>query len=258
MTYIFLFIAHLLGDFVFQNSELVERKKVDGRALIEHSAIYLAFMLVALIITQEFIIGIATGVFIGILHYVVDLGKNKIIKNDPSIKKDFIVFLIDQFIHILLLIIITKYILDLYPAPDTLIDQMVRKSSYHFVMESSVIVLLYVLCSHPIGVIIKKVFLMLDKKSEQQLTMEGLGSGYTIGILERLIILTLGLLGEFGAVGLVLAAKGLARFEQLKDKNFAEKYLIGTLLSVLLALGCVLIIKNIDKCLAWTLIENVR
>jgi hypothetical protein len=245
LTNVLLLIAHLLGDFVFQNSELVERKKVDSLALIKHSAIYAAFMFIALIITQELKLAIVMGVIIGILHYAIDGQKNKITKNELGIKKDLIVFLIDQAIHIILLIIIAEYILDLYPAPNTLIGQIIDKFSYRFVMESSVIVLLYVLCSHPIGVIIKKVFLMWNARSKQQLIEETSGAGFVIGILERLIILTLGLLGEFGAVGLVLAAKGLARFEQLKDKNFAEKYLIGTLLSVLLALGCVLIIKII-------------
>lgn len=244
MTNILLLIAHLLGDFVFQNSELVERKKVDSLALIKHSAIYAAFMFIALIMTQELKLAIVMGVIIGISHYAIDGQKNKITKNELGIKKDLIVFLIDQAIHIILLIIVAEYILDLYPAPNTLIGQIIDKYSYPFVMESSVIILLYVLCAHPIGVIIKKVFLMWNARSKQQLLIEEtLGAGFVIGILERLVILTLGLLGEFGAVGLVLAAKGLARFEQLKDKDFAEKYLIGTLLSVLIALGCVLIIK---------------
>ncbi|MFA7660419.1 MAG: DUF3307 domain-containing protein [Anaerovoracaceae bacterium] len=244
MTNILLLTAHLLGDFVFQNSELVERKKVDSLALIKHSAIYAAFMFIALIMTQELKLAIVMGVIIGISHYAIDGQKNKITKNELGIKKDLIVFLIDQAIHIILLIIVAEYILDLYPAPNTLIGQIIDKYSYPFVMESSVIILLYVLCAHPIGVIIKKVFLMWNARSKQQLLIEEtLGAGFVIGILERLVILTLGLLGEFGAVGLVLAAKGLARFEQLKDKDFAEKYLIGTLLSVLIALGCVLIIK---------------
>jgi len=223
---------------------LVERKKVDSLALIKHSAIYAAFMFIALIMTQELKLAIVMGVIIGISHYAIDGQKNKITKNELGIKKDLIVFLIDQAIHIILLIIVAEYILDLYPAPNTLIGQIIDKYSYPFVMESSVIILLYVLCAHPIGVIIKKVFLMWNARSKQQLLIEEtLGAGFVIGILERLVILTLGLLGEFGAVGLVLAAKGLARFEQLKDKDFAEKYLIGTLLSVLIALGCVLIIK---------------
>ena len=43
-------------------------------------------------------------------------------------------------------------------------------------------------------------------------------------------------MGQLGAIGFVLAAKSLARFKQLDDRDFAEKYLVGTLLSVLIAL----------------------
>ena len=60
-----------------------------------------------------------------------------------------------------------------------------------------------------------------------------------IGVLERIIILTLWLNGQLGAIGFVLAAKSLARFNQLSDRNFAEKYLVGTLLSVVIALFCI-------------------
>ena len=44
-----------------------------------------------------------------------------------------------------------------------------------------------------------------------------------------------------GAIGFVLAAKSLARFQQLNDdKDFAERYLVGTLVSTLVAVACVL------------------
>ncbi len=60
--------------------------------------------------------------------------------------------------------------------------------------------------------------------------------GRTIGVLERAIVLTLVLLSQFGALGLVIAAKALARFKALEDREFAEYFLIGTLASLLLAL----------------------
>ena len=44
----------------------------------------------------------------------------------------------------------------------------------------------------------------------------------------------------------MLTAKSLARFRQLEDKEFAEKYLIGTLLSTFIAIICVAIYKLID------------
>ncbi len=61
--------------------------------------------------------------------------------------------------------------------------------------------------------------------------------GATIGVLERLLIVAFVLSGAEAAIGLVVAAKTLARFKQLDDRQFAEYYLLGTLASVSVALG---------------------
>ena len=61
--------------------------------------------------------------------------------------------------------------------------------------------------------------------------------GATIGVLERLLIVALVLIGAEAAIGFVIAAKTLARFKQLDDRGFAEYYLLGTLASVGVALG---------------------
>jgi hypothetical protein len=63
-----------------------------------------------------------------------------------------------------------------------------------------------------------------------------LSRGLLIGVLERALALTLVLTNQFGALGLILAAKALARFRALDDRDFAEYVLIGTLASLLLAL----------------------
>ena len=67
--------------------------------------------------------------------------------------------------------------------------------------------------------------------------------GALIGMLERVVILLLGALGLYGSIALVLTAKSLARFKQLEDKNFAEKYLVGTLISLTIAILALLIVK---------------
>jgi hypothetical protein len=65
--------------------------------------------------------------------------------------------------------------------------------------------------------------------------------GETIGVLERLLVVIF-VLGEAGvAVGLVIAAKTIARFRQLDDRAFAEYYLLGTLASVTVAVVSALI-----------------
>ncbi len=62
--------------------------------------------------------------------------------------------------------------------------------------------------------------------------------GMIIGALERTLVLTIVLLGEFGAIGLILAAKGLIRYGEIKEarnQKVAEYVLIGTMLSMLWA-----------------------
>ena len=59
--------------------------------------------------------------------------------------------------------------------------------------------------------------------------------GATIGVAERLLIAALVLAGGIMTIGLVVAAKTLARFKQLDDRDFAEYYLLGTLASVTFA-----------------------
>ncbi|HEY8799848.1 MAG TPA: hypothetical protein VIM20_04560 [Candidatus Limnocylindrales bacterium] len=60
--------------------------------------------------------------------------------------------------------------------------------------------------------------------------------GATIGVLERILIVVFVLTGSEAAVGFVVAAKTLARFRLLDDRDFAEYYLLGTLASVAVAI----------------------
>lgn len=71
-------------------------------------------------------------------------------------------------------------------------------------------------------------------------------SSFIIGVLERLCILTLVILNQYTAISFIIAAKSLARLNYLiGDKDFAEKYLIGTLLSIMIAILCGCLINNI-------------
>lgn len=67
--------------------------------------------------------------------------------------------------------------------------------------------------------------------------------GVTIGNLERFLILVFAALGEFGALGLVIAAKGLVRAVEWRDRQMLEYFLVGTLASVSLALGVGLAVR---------------
>ena len=90
------------------------------------------------------------------------------------------------------------------------------------------------------SVFVSKVLSSLKEPSTNE---EGdVRAGALIGILERLIVFVLGIMGQFGAIGFVIAAKSLARYKQLEDKSFAEKYIVGTLLSSLIAIICSVVV----------------
>lgn len=72
---------------------------------------------------------------------------------------------------------------------------------------------------------------------EDEVSNEEYSMGRLIGLLERIFIFVFVIFNQYGAIGFVLAAKGLTRFNNFKDdRPFAEYVLIGTLLSTLLAL----------------------
>jgi hypothetical protein len=64
--------------------------------------------------------------------------------------------------------------------------------------------------------------------------------GAVVGVLERLLVVVLILARADVAIGLVVGAKTLARFKQLDERAFAEKYLVGTLASVGVAVASAL------------------
>lgn len=59
-------------------------------------------------------------------------------------------------------------------------------------------------------------------------------AGRFIGTIERIIMLIFLSIGQYSAIGLVLTAKSIARYDKIaKEPEFAEYYLLGTLLSTL-------------------------
>jgi hypothetical protein len=66
-----------------------------------------------------------------------------------------------------------------------------------------------------------------DEDENAELT-EDENAGEWIGILERILALTFVLTGSYTAIRFAVAAKSLARFKEMEDKNFAEYFLLGT------------------------------
>jgi hypothetical protein len=75
-------------------------------------------------------------------------------------------------------------------------------------------------------------------------TNEMQNAGMYIGWLERFVVLTALVLHSPATVGLILTAKSIARYPEMKSVRFAEYFLIGTLLSMSLGIsGGIILLK---------------
>jgi hypothetical protein len=71
---------------------------------------------------------------------------------------------------------------------------------------------------------------------------EVLRGGWLIGYLERLAIVAAVVLGRYEIVAAVIAVKGLGRFSELDNAAARERFIIGTLTSIIWAGTCALLI----------------
>ena len=71
------------------------------------------------------------------------------------------------------------------------------------------------------------------------------GGGFTIGVLERSIIILALLLRQEGLIGFLLAVKSIARFKKFNDDCFIEYFIIGSSLSLLAAIVAGWVIRGL-------------
>lgn len=100
-------------------------------------------------------------------------------------------------------------------------------------------ILALLLVHKPINLLIQKMLLIykpVDRTAEMK---RNRNAGRLIGTLERIIMLILISRGQYSAAGLVLTSKSIARYDRIsKDQDFAEYYLLGTLMSTAGAILC--------------------
>mgnify|MGYP003302350400 CR=1 FL=1 len=248
-----LMISHLLGDFYFQTDSMSENKKTSCRPLVLHVIIYtLTVFCMYALATGRYQEYTGTVFWLGVFHFVIDYGKIEIEKRCKNQNKYALLLLaVEQIFHLVILWTFRQIFpfeinfryLSFFPI--YLLGEVGE------ILTWSIAVLL---CGKPAAIFVGMVFKSIpqtiqsaekreNKESNEAGQSESLKIGSWIGILEREIILILGLLEQYGAIGFVLTAKSLARHSQLNNRAFAEKYLVGTLLSAFIALLCVAMCK---------------
>lgn len=159
------------------------------------------------------------ALIIGVTHLLVDAIKCHVSKWKYA-------FVVDQFIHLIVIAVVCHFCNCCLP---NCLDCIEAKYI--------ALVLGALICVKPSNIFIKEIIkaanIKVSKESEAK-TEDLPNAGKLIGIVERLLSLVFVLLGQYEAVGFILAAKSILRFAE-GDKAKSEYVLIGTLLSFSIA-----------------------
>jgi Protein of unknown function (DUF3307) len=234
-----LLIAHLITDFLLQTGKGVTSKKdklLKAGSFWMHglyTAIFAAFFM-----WDKLMLPVLA--LITFSHLLIDYCKlvlSKKINDGKWQQKDLWLFIIDQILHIVILILAWLLLIDGFAKMKVVLNEL--PFNYRVLL----IILGYLIAIGPVTYLIK--FLTLKWADEIIVENNSLkDAGKWIGILERVIVITLVLIHQFTAIGFLVTAKSILRlidkpelpFEMQQNKGFSsrkhtEYVLIGTFLS---------------------------
>lgn len=243
-TFLFLCVFHVVGDYVLQWQNMANKKRPFNRYFIGHILLY-ALSMAAVFLCAPFTQAAITWLVLSISHMSIDIIRYFVDKKyeDKPVTKCLSLSL-DQFLHLSLIFICYWFIMRSHPG--LLNTTLFLQRWFHIAL--GYIVILCIIW-RPSGIFISKVldiFPLNGGSSASPVDEKTLNAGAAIGFLERIIVIVLVLLNAPTAIGFVLTAKSVARFKQFEDNPpFTERYLIGTLLSVGIALLLVFLFPKI-------------
>ncbi|NEU08232.1 DUF3307 domain-containing protein [Flavihumibacter sp. R14] len=213
-----LLIAHFLTDFVLQPTHwITDRKTKKWRSgkLYYHALVTAA---VAYVLTGLWNLW-WLPIYVFTTHFLIDLWKSY----RPA-KISY--FLIDQLLHLITIVVLWLIIVDRWGATGVLLSRLYSDPKVLVVSAA------YIFITWPMGIMVG---LATERwREEAGANAEGLArAGMWIGFFERFLILTFILIDQYTAVGLLIAAKSILRFND-KEGNTQKKteyVLIGTLMS---------------------------
>ena len=236
--YLYLGFAQILGDFYFQTEKLATEKEKKYTGVLKHSVEYLLVSLaLALLVPHPDMI--IAAFLTALAHAIIDSLKYILIRK-RVFKNSWNTFWIDQVAHLISILLMAFFMFRYNFVVNTKILDAVS-GYYSFSLDSVLRWILVLLILHkPSNILIQK-FLAEYKPIGAGTDMNAIiatkNAGIMIGTIERIIMIILIAIGQYSALGLVLTAKSITRYNKIvNEKDFAEYYLLGTLLSFLCVL----------------------
>ncbi len=216
-----LLLSHLLTDFVLQPRSWIIHRNTRHFA---SGKLYL----------HGLITGLLALLFIGPHYWHIALiiaVSHTIIDGWKSYRKDAVFyFVIDQVLHLLIIVLCWYFTFLQWNNITSALAKFNTHDHFWILMTGGI------LLTTPVGILIGQ---MTKGWREKIINPESLANaGKWIGIIERLIVYLLVLVGQFSAISLLIAAKGIIRFNEKDRPEVKTEYLvIGTLVSIGIAMG---------------------
>lgn len=286
--FVLLLIMHFVADFVFQNERMCIGKFEDGlcgASIYKHafcvfcipavtitviSLVDFAFkgVMFSAVIFKSIVIGLIVGTMIAVPHLLIDALKsriekcsyrNTVIHDSPY---EIFTFVGDQLLHFFILfltaVVITKWVWQ--------VPQFIERID----IKNLVFILMFIICGPPANILTRRILLYRhilkrdpnDKESgptdgsrENAVNDEEPKTGQLMGSIERRLIIFFMFIDRFMAIGFLITAKSILRFNDImqddnkKDRKESgilkgyltersEYVLIGTFISVSIAFFC--------------------
>ena len=237
-----LLLAHFLADFPLQSASLcklklshnpIESAQGFRRHVMIHTTV--GFFAVIHYLWTPFIFLFL--LVYGISHYLID--RIKKIYGTEHLK----LFFIDQLLHItavLLLVVALRPTLSGAPWLQALMV-FTNLSMLNRVIAGLVLLSIGLWVT---GVFIRIYIMSLKGNSYTESGGGATDGGYLIGLLERLLVITAIATNNAAWASLVLGVKSIARFRKFDDDAFVEYFLIGSFISIFVALFIGIIIQR--------------
>jgi hypothetical protein len=236
-TFLALLLAHLTADFPLQSDWIARNKGKRSWALITHIAIHYvtAWICLELFTSTSYLSGFNQLITIGylVIHLLIDIAKSRITAGKPK-RDTATLFVLDQLLHVCFALLAA--ILLAHVRISWLWNWQINETIRFRIL---VIITVYVGAvfggGHLIRYFTKGLSSNMTDVTGSQTPEQLKNAGMYIGWVERFLVITAIAAQAPALVGLILTGKSIARFPELKDARFAEYFLIGTLLSISIA-----------------------
>ncbi|WP_416307475.1 DUF3307 domain-containing protein [Neptunicella sp. SCSIO 80796] len=230
---ILLVLSHLLGDFYLQKESWIacrNQHHLTSPGLFKHCLVHLLLLSLVLFIATapSFWQSVVTIIIIVGSHFAIDIWKSY---QQPKLAY----FVADQLLHLVVLLLVWLWIADI--SVEQLLIWQKKLLSLNVLIYAGA----YILAAKPLSVMIAITLKQHTDGLNKSGQPDGLKqAGKWIGYVERWLVISFVLVGQFTGIGFLLAAKSVFRFGDLtqsKDRKLTEYMMLGTLFSVASALA---------------------